>query len=130
MENHKPDPAQQPPTETATQEWNNSAMKDMTLKRLVTERSNISDARTAVIDFLKIALPEAQRLNVTKLAQIDQEEGTWEAQVEAWQPNATIQALGLSTSKPVLDRQEYLARLDGQLNVIAYGEKDSLIENG
>ena len=101
-------------------------MKDTTLKRLLAERIPITDARTAVSDFIQESLPDVHRVNVTKLVQIDPDEGTWEAEVEVWQPNATIQGLGLPTSKPVLDRHEYLARLDGQLNVIAYGEKESI----
>lgn len=98
----------------------------MTFKGLTVDGPTIGDARTAVSDFLRQSLPEVHRVNVTKLVQIDAEEGTWEADAEVWQPNATIQALGLPISNPVLDQNEYLVRLDGQLNVIAYAEKESI----
>ena len=42
-----------------------------------------------------------------------------------WQPNATIQALGLSTERPVLDQNFYVVRLDEQLNVIGYEIKEA-----
>jgi len=85
----------------------------------------IEDARETVIAFLKKTL-DVKQVNVTKLAQIDSEKGTWEAEAEVYVPNATIRALGLPTQKEVLDCQAYLLRLDGQLNVVAYGLKESV----
>ena len=51
---------------------------------------------------------------------IESDDGGWEAEAVVWQPNATIQALGLSTQRAVLDQNFYVVRLDGRLNVIAY----------
>jgi len=87
----------------------------------------LEDARIAVIAFLEKAVA-AKQVDVTKLAQIDTEEGTWEAEAEVYVPNPTIRALGLPVQKEVLDCQLYLLRLDGQLNIVAYGLRDS-VEN-
>jgi len=85
----------------------------------------IEDLRDAVIAFLKKSL-EAKQVNVTKLVQIDSETGTWEAEAEVFVPNPTIKALGLPVKKEVLDREAYLLRLDSQLNIVAYGLRDSV----
>lgn len=61
---------------------------------------------------------------MTKLAQIDPEAGSWEAEADVYTPNTTITNLGLPVSREVLDCQQYLLRVDGQLNVIAYGLRD------
>ena len=89
--------------------------------------STIEDVRTAVSDFLK-RQPDVRRANVTKLAQIDPEAGSWEAEAEVYVPNTTIRNLGLPVSKEVLDCQQYLLRVDGQLNIIAYGLRDLVEE--
>ena len=86
----------------------------------------IGDARNAVIAFLKETL-DVKQVNITKLAQIDSEKGTWEAEGEVFVPNPTIKALGLPTQKEVLDCEYYLLRLDAQLNVVAYGLRDSVV---
>lgn len=85
----------------------------------------IEDARNAVIAFLKNTL-DVKQVNVTKLVVLDSEKGTWEAEAEVYVPNLTIKALGLRTQREVLDCQPYLLRLDSQLNIIAYGLKDSV----
>ena len=92
-----------------------------------TKPSTIGDVRTAVSDFLK-QQPDVRRANVTKLAQIDPEAGTWEAEAEVDVPNTTIRNLGLPVSKEVLDCQQYLLRVDGQLNIVAYGLRDLVEE--
>ena len=86
----------------------------------------IEEARNAVISFLQ-RLPEVKRVNITKLAVLDAEKGTWEAEAEVWVPNPTIKALGLPTQREVLDCQPYLLRLDKQLNIAAYGLKESVV---
>ena len=85
----------------------------------------IRDVRKAVLDFLG-ELPDVRRVNVTKLAVLDRKNGTWEAEADAFIPNATIRSLQLPTQKEVLDCKEYLLRLDRDLNVEAYGFKDSV----
>ena len=84
------------------------------------KRPSIVEAQAAVRSFLQQALPEARRVSVSRLAPQDPEEGTWEAEAEVWQPNATIQSLGLRTRHPVLDHEVYLVHLDGQLNILDY----------
>ena len=87
----------------------------------------IEDAKNAVIAFLKKTL-NVKQVNVTKLAQIDSEKGTWEAEVDVFVPNQTIKSLGLPIQKEVLDCESYILRLDDQLNTVAYGIKD-LVED-
>lgn len=89
----------------------------------------IGNARDAVIDFLSKMLPDVSHINIIKLALMDPEQGGWEAEAEVCVPNATVKALGLPTRRPVLDRQAYLLRLDGEGNVTAYGLRDS-VERG
>lgn len=97
--------------------------------RILATATAIDDVRNAVCDFLK-KQPDVKQVRVTKLVQIDAEKGTWEAEAEVYVPNATIRLLGLPVRKEVLDCQDYLLRVDGQLNVIAYGPRDSVEERG
>ena len=87
----------------------------------------IEDVRDAVANFLK-KMPDAKEVSVTKLALMDSEKGTWEAEAEIYVPNPTIRALGLPVRKEVLDCQSYLLRLDKRLNIVAYGLRDSIKE--
>jgi hypothetical protein len=89
-----------------------------------TRRSTLVEAQTAVRTFLKEVLPDVQRVDVTRVMPLEFGEGAWQAEAVVWQPNATIQALGLSTQHPVLDENFYAVRLDGQLNVIGYEIKE------
>jgi hypothetical protein len=97
----------------------------MTLNEL-TDRPAAASLRDAAIAFLRQTLPAVSKVNVTKLVPIDEGEGVWEAEAEVWQPNATIESLGIRTQRPVLDRVIYLVRLDRHLYVSAYGLKDSV----
>ena len=83
-------------------------------------RPPIEDARIAVRNFLQTALPEQQRVNVTKLAPLDPAEGAWEAEAVVWLPNATVEALGLPIQRPVLEQEVYVVRLDNALSVLGY----------
>ena len=87
----------------------------------------IEDVRDAVGEFLK-KQPNVRRVDVTKLVQIDLEKRSWEAEADAHVPNVTIRNLGLPVTKEVLDCQQYLLRVDGQLNIIAYGLRDLVEE--
>jgi hypothetical protein len=87
----------------------------------------IEDVKDAVANFLK-KMVDAKQVSITKLALMDSEKGTWEAEAEVYVPNPTIKALGLPVRKEVLDCQTYLLRLDKQLNIIAYGLRDSVME--
>ncbi len=58
------------------------------------------EAQAAVRTFLQEALPDVHRVDVTKVMPIEFDEGGWEVEAVVWQPNATIQALGLSTQHP------------------------------
>ena len=90
------------------------------------DRPSIAAVQKAVEDFLRQSLPDVRKVNVVKVVPVDPEEGTWEAEADVWQPNATIESLQLTTERPVLDRALYLLRLDRQLDVQAYGLKDSV----
>ena len=97
----------------------------MTLNEL-TDRPATTSLRDAAIAFLSRTLPEVKKVNVIKLVPIDEGDGIWEAEAEVWQPNATIESLGIRTRRPVLDKVLYLVRLDRRLNVSAYGLRDSV----
>jgi hypothetical protein len=86
----------------------------------------IEDVRDAIANFLA-KMVGAKKVNLTKLALEDSEKETWEAEAEAYVPNATIIALGLPVTREVLDCEMYLFRLDKRLNIIAYGLRDSVI---
>ncbi|MBU4272697.1 MAG: hypothetical protein KKA28_12620 [Planctomycetes bacterium] len=90
------------------------------------DRPTTAVLQNTVTDFLAASLPNVKRAVVVKLVPIDQDEGTWEAEAEVWQPNATIESLGMQTRRPVLDRMSYLVRLDRNLQISAYGLKDSV----
>ena len=87
---------------------------------------SVREAIKAINAFMKDALEDVRKVSVTKLVQLDAEKGTWEAEAEVYIPNATIKALRLPVVKEVLECQPYLLRLDRQLNIIAYGLKDSV----
>jgi len=90
------------------------------------DRPTAAALQNAVIDFLTESVPNVKKVNIVKLVPIDEYDGTWEAEAEVWQPNATIESLGMQTQRPVLDRTPYLVRLDSRLQVSAYGQKDSV----
>ncbi|MGA2616725.1 MAG: hypothetical protein ABSF26_03890 [Thermoguttaceae bacterium] len=92
----------------------------MTTQELADHRPTLVDAQAAVRRFLKQALPGVRRVDVIKVLPFDSGDGAWEAEAVVWQPNATIQSLGLATRRPVLDQSCYQLRLDRHLNVIAY----------
>jgi len=86
---------------------------------------SLAAVRRAVRDFLE-EMPNVRAMAVTKIALIEPEKGTWEAEADVHVPNATVAALGLPLQKEVLDCQAYLLRLDGDLNIVAYGSRDGL----
>ena len=88
-------------------------------------RPRLVEAQAAVRVFLQEALPDVHRVDITKVIRIEFDGGAWEADAAVWQPNAAIQALGLSTERPVLDQNFYVVRLDAELNVIGYEIKES-----
>ncbi len=85
----------------------------------------IEEVRNAVCEFMKDQ-PDVRAVKVVKLVQIDSETGSWEAEAEVSVLNSTIKALRLPVQREVLDSQVYLLRLDGQLNVVAYGLSDDV----
>jgi hypothetical protein len=87
---------------------------------------SVEQLASAARDFLMRNVPDARRATVTKLAAIDPEKCLWEAEADVQVPNATVQALGLPTRRPVVDTETYLLRLNEQLNILAYGLKDSV----
>lgn len=80
----------------------------------------IAEAQHAARNFLTTALPEVRRVDITRITPTAAGGAKWEAEAEVWQPNPTLEALGLQTERPVLDHAHYLVRLDALLNVLAY----------
>ncbi len=83
-------------------------------------RASVTEAQAVAREFLTGALPDVQRVDITKVAPLCLGEATWEAEADVWQPNATLKSLGLATGRPVLDHNRYLLRLDALLNVLEY----------
>ena len=88
-------------------------------------RSSVVEAQAVTREFLTGALPDVQRVDITKVAPITSGEATWEAEADVWQPNATLKSLGIETGRPVLDHNHYLIRLDALLNVLEYELRES-----
>jgi hypothetical protein len=97
----------------------------MTTKELTEHHHTLVEAQAAVRAFLREALSDVYRVDVTRVVPIDLGDAAWEAEAVVWQPNATIQALGLSTEHPVLDQNFYMVRLDSRLSAIAYEVKEA-----
>jgi len=87
----------------------------------------IEEVKDAISNFLK-KMVGAKKVSVTKMALLDSEKETWEAEADVYVPNPTIRALGLPVQKEVLDCQTYLLRLDMQLNIVAYERRDPTID--
>jgi hypothetical protein len=83
-------------------------------------RPTVAEAQTVAHKFLTDALPDVQRVDITKVAPTTAGEATWEAEADVWQPNPTLKSLGIETGRPVLDHNHYLVRLDALLNVLEY----------
>ena len=89
------------------------------------QRSDLVEAQSVAREFLTAALPDVQRVDVTKVAHVNLGDTTWEAEADVWQPNATLKSLGIETGRPVLDHNHYLLRLDDLLNVLEYELRES-----
>ena len=88
-----------------------------------THRTSVVEARAAVHGFLHEALTDVHRVDVVEVRPVETGDPGWEAEAVVWRPNATIQTLALPTQRPVLDQEEYVVRLDRDLNVVSYGVK-------
>ena len=97
----------------------------MTTREFTDRRPTLVDAQRAVRDFLKESLPDVYRVDITKVVALGSAAAAWEALAVVWQPNSVIQALGLSTERPVLDQNTYLVQLDDRLNVIGYETQEA-----
>lgn len=92
----------------------------MTNHQISDRPPSLADAQIAARRFLEEALPDAQRVDVTRVARLEPGDGGWEAEAVVWRPNATIEALGLPVLRPVLDRIPYIVRLSARLDVTEY----------
>ena len=92
----------------------------MTSEGLNPQRPSLVDVQAAARRFLQEALPEARRVDVIRVLPAGGGDGGWEVEAGVWQPNAAIQALGLSMQRTVLDQNFYVVRLDSRLDVVAY----------
>jgi hypothetical protein len=97
----------------------------MTTPQIEDLRPTLVDAQRTVRAFLKESLPDVHRVDVTKVVSLGSGRVAWEALAVVWQPNSIIQALGLSTERPVLDQNTYLVQLDDRLNVIGYETQEA-----
>jgi len=81
--------------------------------------ANIEQASQAAIEFLKRTLQvgEAKILGAVK------SDDGWAIEAEVFEPSAFIKALGLQTR--VQDRNLYMVKLNGRLEVEAYERKGS-----
>ena len=93
---------------------------ETTLNSEPLRRPRVAEAQTVTREFLTAALCDVQRVDITKVAPVSGGEAGWEAEADVWQPNPTLQTLGLRTGRPVLDHSHYLVRLDNLLNVLEY----------
>jgi hypothetical protein len=80
--------------------------------------ADIKDAGKAVGEFLKKTL----RANDIKLLKTTKVGDSWEAEAEVYEESSFIKSLGLRTR--VRDRNVYLVRLNGGLDVESYEQKD------
>jgi len=46
-----------------------------------------------------------------KISRAESGEAAWDAEADVWQPNPTLQTLGIETQRPVLDHQRCCLRL-------------------
>lgn len=81
-------------------------------------KANIEEARMAIVDFLKKTL-HAKEVKVIKEARMGD---GWEAEAEVYEESSFIKSLGLPTR--VLDRNIYEVRLDNNLEVQSYEQKE------
>ena len=88
---------------------------------------SVLEVTKAVMEFLK-GMPDVREVKVAKVVLMDSKTGAWEVEGEVYVPNATIRMLGLPVRKQVLDCQLYILRLDAELNIVAYGRKDTIEE--
>ena len=82
--------------------------------------ANIEGAKKAVTEFLKKTL-NVKDVTVIKVSKIGD---GWESEAEVFEPSSFIKSLGLSTK--VQDRNIYVLRLDGELEVESYERKGTL----
>jgi hypothetical protein len=87
-------------------------------------RSELVEAQGVAREFLTTALPDVQRVDITKVAHVNLGDTVWEAEADVWQPNPTLKSLGIETGRPVLDQNHYLLRLDALFNVLEYELKE------
>ena len=82
--------------------------------------ANIEDAKKAVTEFLK------KTLNVKDVTviRVSKAGDCWESEAEVFEASSFIKSLGLSTK--VQDRNIYEVKLNGTLEVEAYGRKGTL----
>ena len=92
-------------------------------------QSALETVKTAVTRFLR-EQRDVKHAYILKVVQTAGEAGkrTWEVEAEVYVPNGTIKALRLPVRRTVLDCRQYLIRLDDDLNIVAYGPKELVLE--
>ncbi len=79
--------------------------------------ANVEEARNISSDFLKRTL-NVKDAKVIKIARVGD---GWEAEVEVYEESSFIKSLGLQTK--VQDRNIYIVRMEGNLEIQSYGIK-------
>ena len=81
--------------------------------------ANIEQASQTAVDFLKRTLQVGE---VKILGNVKSDDG-WQVEAEVFEPSSFIKALGLQTR--VQDRNLYVVKLNGRLEIEAYERKGS-----
>ena len=84
--------------------------------------ANIEQASQTTVEFLKRTLQVSE---VKILGAVKSDDG-WQVEAEAFEPSSFIKALGLQTR--VQDRNLYVVKLSGRLEINAYERKGSFAE--
>ena len=79
--------------------------------------ANIDQASQSVVEFLKRTLQVGE---VKILGNVKSDDG-WQVEAEVFEPSSIIKALGLQTR--VQDRNLYVVKLNGRLEIEAYERK-------
>ena len=82
--------------------------------------SNIEEAKKAVTEFLKKTL-SVKDVTVIKVSKVGD---GWESEAEVFEASSFIKSLGLSTK--VQDRNIYVVKLNGELDVESYERKGTV----
>lgn len=82
--------------------------------------AKIEETSKTACDFLRKLLHVDE--SKIKVIRTERENGAWETEVEVYEESSFIKSLGLPTR--VQDRNVYVVRLDDNLEILSYGQKE------